>query len=90
MQFDKIKFNIFQIPFSYFYFTVKGRIEENQEPMCRTQCSRVGILLADNIEGPFKFEIEYVGLEYQVFHSEASPYENYLLEPDVKNRFESD
>ncbi len=68
-----------QIPFSKFFLTSKGRIQDKQEPMPRDRVSTFGISVADKINGPFRLEIDYIGLEFDPSHKEVTAYELYQV-----------
>lgn len=71
---------ITKIPFSKFYFTHKGRIQDKQTRIPQTLISRFGITVMDKINAPFSLELAYVGLEYDPLHTEEFAYEMYETE----------
>ena len=68
-----------KIPFSKFYLTSKGRIQDSQEPLLASRITSFGITAGDQINGPFRLEIDYVGLEFDPSHTETSAYEQYKV-----------
>nr|CAG4637155.1 EOG090X091L [Ceriodaphnia reticulata]SVE73042.1 EOG090X091L [Ceriodaphnia reticulata] len=70
---------ISKIPFSKFYLTSKGRIQDTQEPVPLQRITSFGITAGDKINGPFRLEIDYVGLEFDPSHTEKSAYEQYKV-----------
>nr|CAG4646392.1 EOG090X091L [Macrothrix elegans] len=70
---------ISKIPFSKFYKTSKGRIQDMQEPLPLTRIAHFGISAADKINAPFRLELDYVGLQFDPSHTELSSYEQYKV-----------
>ncbi|XP_046352211.1 complex I intermediate-associated protein 30, mitochondrial-like [Haliotis rufescens] len=70
-----------KIPFSKFYLTSKGRIQDKQEPIQLTNVSTMGLSIGDGNEGPFSLEIDYIGLMYDENHYEEFAYEMYQANP---------
>lgn len=66
-----------RIPFSKFIFSSKGRLQDNQIPIMLHEITNFGISLADDVNGHFRLEIDYIGLEHDEFHNEESAYESY-------------
>ncbi|XP_012285454.1 complex I intermediate-associated protein 30, mitochondrial [Orussus abietinus] len=69
-----------KIPFSKFYLASKGRIQDIQYNIPLDQVWSIGFSLADQISGPFKLEIDYIGVEYDALHNEEFAYETYKVE----------
>lgn len=68
-----------KIPFSKFFLTHKGRVQDRQDTVDKLSVKNFGITLADKTPGPFKLEIDYIGCEYDDYHVEESAYETYIL-----------
>lgn len=66
-----------KIPLSKFYSSYKGRIQDKQNEMDTSKVKSFAITIADNIDGPFKLEIDYIGLYYDKNHDEEFAYESY-------------
>lgn len=66
---------IVKIPFSKFIFTTKGEVNENQFPMTENSITNFGITLADKKPGPFRLEIDYIGVCYNPNIFETFAYE---------------
>lgn len=68
---------IVRIPFSKFVICKNGQISENQYPLLANIITNFGITIADKISGPFKLEIDYIGVCYNTNISENFAYELY-------------
>lgn len=66
-----------RIPFSKFIFSSKGRLQDKQMPIMLHEITNFGISLADDVNGHFRLEIDYIGLEHDEFHNEEFAYESY-------------
>jgi NADH dehydrogenase [ubiquinone] 1 alpha subcomplex assembly factor 1 len=71
----------FQIPFSKFYVTSKGRIQDKQEPMELGKIKHLGVTIGDGNEGPFYLEIESIAVMVDENHKEQFAYELYEANP---------
>ncbi|KAJ3648237.1 hypothetical protein Zmor_020056 [Zophobas morio] len=66
-----------KIPFSKFFMSSKGRVQDRQYPIPLNKVTNFGISVGDKINGPFSLEIDYIGLEYDPNHTEEFAYEQY-------------
>lgn len=67
-----------KIPFSKFFLSNKGRIQDRQTSITLDKVTEFGITAA-KYPGAFQLEIDYVGLEYDPNHTEDFAYEMYQL-----------
>ncbi|XP_073984676.1 complex I intermediate-associated protein 30 [Rhodnius prolixus] len=74
---------ITKVPFSKFFFSSKGRIQDIQERVQLNKITHFGITASDKINGPFSLEIDYIGLEYDPLHMEEFAYEKYKLPKNI-------
>jgi len=68
-----------RIPFSKFFFTCGGRIQDTQVPILENRTCSIGIVLMDKIDGPFRLEVGFIGVTYDKSHSEKFAYESYNI-----------
>ena len=66
-----------KIPLSKFFLSHKGRIQDSQRPLEKDKVNRIGITCADQVPGPFRLEIDYIGVEYDNSYVEDFAYESY-------------
>ncbi|GAB1865759.1 Probable complex I intermediate-associated protein 30, mitochondrial [Camponotus japonicus] len=66
-----------RIPFSKFVFSSKGRLQDDQTVIMLHEVTNFGISLGDDVNGHFKLEIDYIGLESDEYHDEEFAYESY-------------
>lgn len=67
----------FQIPFSKFFWNAKGWTQDRQRPLDLRKVKKIGISAGGGITGPFRLEIDYIGVHYDPTHSENFAYEMY-------------
>jgi len=67
-----------QIPFSKFFFSHKGLIQDMQDALSLDKVHHVSITSSDGIDGPFQLEIEYIAVEFDENHTESFAYELYV------------
>lgn len=70
---------ITKIPFSKFFLSSKGRVQDRQGPIPLDRVTHVGISVSSKggLDGPFNLEIDYIGLEFDPTHREEFAYEMY-------------
>ncbi|XP_036323109.1 complex I intermediate-associated protein 30, mitochondrial [Rhagoletis pomonella] len=70
---------IVKIPFSKFFLSSKGRIQDKQGPIRLDRVTHFGLSVGakNNMDGPFKLEMEYIGLEFDPNRREEFAYEMY-------------
>ncbi|KHJ83195.1 hypothetical protein OESDEN_17107 [Oesophagostomum dentatum] len=68
-----------KIPFSKFFHTVAGRIQDKQHRVHLDDVSSLGIVLMDRIDGDFQLELDYIGVYNDRSHLEEFAYETYTL-----------
>lgn len=66
-----------KIPFSKFFLTSKGRIQDKQYRILLDKIKFFGISLTDSNDGPFQLEIDYIALVADFNHKETFAYEMY-------------
>ncbi|XP_008554147.2 complex I intermediate-associated protein 30, mitochondrial [Microplitis demolitor] len=66
-----------KIPFSRFLLANKGRVQDTQGPVPIHNLSSFSITVGDQISGPFRLEIDYIGLEQDNVFEEEFAYEMY-------------
>lgn len=59
----------------------KGRVQDKQEPIHPQRIRNFGITLADDAQGPFQLEVDYIGLIYDAYHKDEFFYEMYDGDP---------
>ncbi|XP_067414254.1 complex I intermediate-associated protein 30, mitochondrial isoform X2 [Emydura macquarii macquarii] len=70
-----------KIPFSKFFLSSRGRIQDAQYPLWLDKISTIGFTLGDKANGPFQLEIHFIGLLNDRAHTEEFAYEKYEKNP---------
>ncbi|ROL49657.1 Complex I intermediate-associated protein 30, mitochondrial [Anabarilius grahami] len=71
------------IPFSKFFLSSRGRIQDNQHVLWLDKVKSIGFTLGDKADGPFQLEIDFIGLCNDLAHTEEFAYELYKRNPEV-------
>ncbi|KAM9239832.1 complex I intermediate-associated protein 30, mitochondrial isoform 4-T4 [Leptosomus discolor] len=66
-----------QIPFSKFFLSSRGRVQDQQHPIWLDKVSTLGFTIGDKVDGPFQLEIDFIGLLNDRAHTEEFAYEMY-------------
>ncbi|RVE57563.1 hypothetical protein OJAV_G00217590 [Oryzias javanicus] len=72
-----------KIPFSKFFLTHRGRIQDDQHPLWLDKINTIGFTLGDDADGPFQLEIDFIGVCKDPAHTEEFAYEKYKRNPQV-------
>ncbi|XP_075963958.1 complex I intermediate-associated protein 30, mitochondrial isoform X1 [Anarhichas minor] len=72
-----------KIPFSKFFLTNRGRIQDDQHPLWLDKVNTIGFTLGDKADGPFQLEIDFVAVCKDYAHTEEFAYEVYKRNPDI-------
>jgi len=72
-----------KIPFSKFFLASRGRIQDDQHPLCADMVNTIGFTLGDKTDGPFQLEIDFIAVCYDAAHTEEHAYEVYKRNPEV-------
>ncbi|XP_077178962.1 complex I intermediate-associated protein 30, mitochondrial [Paroedura picta] len=75
-----------KIPFSKFFMSSRGRIQDQQYALWLDKISTLGFTLGDQVDGPFQLEIDYIGLAKDKAHTEEFAYELYERNPKKKKK----
>ncbi|XP_071801718.1 complex I intermediate-associated protein 30, mitochondrial-like [Asterias amurensis] len=65
------------IPFSKFFLSSRGRIQDKQAAVDLELVNSVGLTMADAVDGEFALEIDSISASYDATHSEEFAYELY-------------
>ncbi|XP_071414510.1 complex I intermediate-associated protein 30, mitochondrial isoform X2 [Pithys albifrons albifrons] len=66
-----------KIPFSKFFLSSRGRVQDSQHPIWLDKISTLGFTIGDKLDGPFQLEIDFIGLLNDRAHTEEFAYEAY-------------
>ncbi|KAM9239830.1 complex I intermediate-associated protein 30, mitochondrial isoform 2-T2 [Leptosomus discolor] len=66
-----------KIPFSKFFLSSRGRVQDQQHPIWLDKVSTLGFTIGDKVDGPFQLEIDFIGLLNDRAHTEEFAYEMY-------------
>lgn len=69
-----------RIPFSKFFFAYKGRVQSYNHPLPKDEVGNISFTIADKVTGPFRLEIDYIGVEYDPTRIEETAYEQYVFD----------
>ncbi|XP_032882492.1 complex I intermediate-associated protein 30, mitochondrial [Amblyraja radiata] len=72
-----------KIPFSKFFLSSQGRVQDNQHPLWLDKVSTIGFTLGDKVNGPFQLEIDFIAVCNDRAHTEEFAYEKYKRNPEV-------
>ncbi|KAF3700882.1 Complex I intermediate-associated protein 30 [Channa argus] len=72
-----------KIPFSKFFLTHRGRIQDDQHPLWLDKINTIGFTLGDKADGPFQLEIDFIGVSKDYAHTEEFAYEAYKRNPEI-------
>ncbi|XP_052552253.1 complex I intermediate-associated protein 30, mitochondrial [Tympanuchus pallidicinctus] len=72
-----------KIPFSKFFLSSRGRVQDAQHPIWLDKISTLGFTLGDKVDGPFQLEIDFIGLLNDRAHTEEFAYETYERNPRI-------
>lgn len=70
-----------KIPFSKFFLSSRGRVQDDQHPIWLDKVSTLGFTIGDKVDGPFQLEIDFIGLLNDRAHTEEFAYETYEKNP---------
>ncbi|XP_061749893.1 complex I intermediate-associated protein 30, mitochondrial [Nerophis ophidion] len=72
-----------KIPFSKFFLSHRGRIQDNYHGLSLDKINTLGFTLADKADGPFELEIDYIGVFKDYAHTAVTDYELHKRNPQV-------
>ncbi|XP_051946633.1 complex I intermediate-associated protein 30, mitochondrial-like [Xyrauchen texanus] len=72
-----------KIPFSKFFLSSRGRIQDDQHALWLDKVKSIGFTLGDKADGPFQLEIDFIALYNDRAHTEEFAYELYKRNPEV-------
>ncbi|XP_071478667.1 complex I intermediate-associated protein 30, mitochondrial-like [Diadema antillarum] len=65
------------IPFTKFFMSSKGRVQDKQTPPDLESVTAVGLTMADAVDGEFALEIDSISVSFDATHTEQYTYEMY-------------
>ncbi|XP_077994159.1 complex I intermediate-associated protein 30, mitochondrial-like [Glandiceps talaboti] len=75
-----------KIPFSKFFLTHKGRIQDRQVYADLERVNAISFTIADAIDGEFALEIDHISVDFDPVHQEEFAYELYQRNPKAKRK----
>ncbi|KAI5611719.1 complex I intermediate-associated protein 30, mitochondrial [Silurus asotus] len=72
-----------KIPFSKFFLSSRGRIQDDQHELWLDKVNSLGFTLGDKADGPFQLEIDFIAVCNERAHTEEFAYELYKRNPEV-------
>ncbi|KAL7889235.1 hypothetical protein AOLI_G00014930 [Acnodon oligacanthus] len=72
-----------KIPFSKFFLSSRGRIQDDQHALWLDKVNTIGFTLGDKADGPFQLEIDFIALCNDRAHTEEFAYELYKRNPEA-------
>lgn len=72
-----------KIPFSKFFISSRGRIQDEQHPLWLDKINTIGFTLGDKADGPFQLEVDFIAVCNDRAHTEEFAYEVYKRNPEV-------
>ncbi|KAG9274919.1 complex I intermediate-associated protein 30, mitochondrial [Astyanax mexicanus] len=72
-----------KIPFSKFFLSSRGRIQDDQHCLWLDKVNNIGFTLGDKADGPFQLEIDFIALCIDRAHTEEFAYEKFKRNPEV-------
>jgi NADH dehydrogenase [ubiquinone] 1 alpha subcomplex assembly factor 1 len=67
-----------KVPFSRFFHTIWGRVQDKQEAVRPSYVNSIGIVIMDRVDGEFQLEIDFIGVCNDTTHREKFAYEQYV------------
>lgn len=72
-----------KIPFSKFFLSSRGRVQDGQYPLWLDKINAIGFTLGDKVNGPFQLELDFIAVCSDWAHTEEFAYEKYKRNPEV-------
>lgn len=76
-----------KIPFSKFFLSRRGRIQDDQNPLWLDMVKTIGFTLGHQADGPFQFEIDFIAVCTDRAHTVEFEYEVYKRNPEVVEKW---